>query len=52
MEKTDARKLSLENKYDLRKSTIRICKKGKGNQLAAETARISVPRITRIWRRY
>jgi len=41
MEKIDARRLSPETQYELRKQYIRLRKKGMSNQLAAETVGLS-----------
>jgi transposase len=52
MEKIDARRLSPETQYELRKQYIRLRKKGMSNQLAAETVGLSVSRTSTIWQLY
>jgi transposase len=52
MEKIDARRLSPETQYELRKQYIRLRKKGMSNQLAAETVGLSVSRTSSIWQLY
>jgi len=52
MEKIDARKLSPETQYVLRKQYIRLRKKGMANHLAAETVGISKSRASKIWQLY
>lgn len=52
MEKIDARRLSPETQYVLRKQYIRLRKKGMANQLAAETVGISKTRASKIWQLY
>jgi len=52
MEKTDARTLSPETQYELRKQYIRLRKRGMSNQLAAETVGISKTRASTIWQLY
>lgn len=52
MEKTDARTLSPETQYELRKQLIRLRKKGMSNELAAETVGISKTRASTIWQLY
>ena len=52
MEKIDARRLSPETQYELRKQYIRLRKKGMSNQLAAETVGLSVSRTSTLWQLY
>lgn len=52
MEKIDARKLTPETQYELRKQYIRLRKKGMSNQLAAETVGISKTRASTLWQLY
>ncbi len=52
MEKIDARRLSPETQYVLRKQYIRLRKKGMSNQLAAEAVGLSVTRASNIWQLY
>lgn len=52
MEKIDARRLSPETQYEIRKQYIRLRKKGMSNQLAAETVGLNVSRTSTIWRLY
>lgn len=52
MEKTDARRLSSESKYELRKQVIRLHKKGMAHNAIAETLGVSVSWVSRIWRKY
>jgi transposase len=52
MEKIDARRLSPETQFELRKQYIRLRKKGMSNQLAAETVGLSVSRSSTIWQLY
>jgi transposase len=52
MEKIDARKLSPEVQFELRKQYIRLRKKGMSNQLAAETVGLSACRTSTLWQLY
>ena len=52
MEKIDARRLSPETQYEIRKQYIRLRKKGMSNQLAAETVGLNVSRTSTLWRLY
>jgi transposase len=52
MEKIDARRLSPDTQYELRKQYIRLRKKGMSNMLAAETVGLSVSRASKIWQLY
>ena len=52
MEKIDARRLSPETQYELRKQYVRFRKKGISNMLAAETVGLSVTRASTIWQLY
>jgi len=52
MEKTDARRLSPEVQFELRKQAIRLRKKGLKNKVVAETIGISVYHASRLWQGY
>ena len=48
-EKRDARKLSAETKYELRKQVVRLKKKGMKGQEISELVGLGVVQISRIW---
>ena len=52
MEKIDARRLSPDTQYELRKQYVRFRKKGLSNMLAAETVGLSVTRASTSWQLY
>lgn len=52
MEKTDARTLNSESKYELRKRVIRLKHKDITNKSIAEILEVSVSWVSRIWQKY
>lgn len=52
MEKTDAKRLSPEAQFELRKQVIRLRSKGMGNKDTAETLGLSEGNCSRIWQKY
>ena len=52
MEKTDARKLNSESKYELRKQVIRLRKQDITNKAIAEILGVSESWVSRIWQKY
>jgi transposase len=51
-EKRDARKLTAETKYELRKQVIRMKEKGMKGQEISELVGLGVVQISRIWQKY
>lgn len=52
MENTDAKRLSPEAQFELRKQIVRLRNKGKSNQETAEILDLSVSHCSRIWQVY
>jgi len=52
MEKTDARKLSPQTQYEIRKQVIRLRKQGLPHKVLSEGLGISVGSASKIWQRY